>query len=462
MGTVPMRNISKLECLLVIALIVAGCQEPQLLATPRPSETPGLSHPDALTPAPATEVTRTSPAETSKPTVAPDPTSTYPPGAHIKDQCLEVLPTVPLNADPKGVAILNSTVNLGGRYKREFLMLDMATNRTQTVENGGANSVSPDRSMLVYGVSVLSDHDEVIKHDLVIADARGQILKAIPWDKEWLSLLGWVDNQRLVFVQKVGLPDTLLVFNPFDGTQQLHQPDFPRIAPVTSATAFHPSWSGWFNVMYDPTLTRAVYPRLVGPSDEIMTYAIWDTSEQQLVSTLENIFAIPSDAGDIYPMPHWSPDGSHFVFLGLVQRPAQSAELELFRVSRDGIAEQLTQLSPIAAFPQDSSLTWSPDGRHIAMFLDWSKDSGYQASVAVLDITTLEIKNYCLLITYGGEGYGGIAASTPVWSPDGNQFLIVDWYSQNHRRVILVDIAQSFAAEVAQDMEPIGWMASLP
>ena len=59
-----------------------------------------------------------------------------------------------------------------------------------------------------------------------------------------------------------------------------------------------------------------------------------------------------------------------------------------------------------------------------------------------------------------GEGYGGDLPPAPIWSPDSQQFLVVDWYEKEHSRVVLVDIAQGFAAQIAEDMEPLGWMVS--
>lgn len=373
-----------------------------------------------------------------------------------------MLPKPPGALHSSGVVVLNSLVDIGGRNKREFYFLDMTTGIMTTVEGGGAYGVSPDRSRVAYGTAHIDDQDRITDRKLGIADARGQALTVLPWKDEWGSWLSWVGNQRFVFVNRVSWPDTLLVLDLADSSQHLLIPDFPDFAPILYPTAFHPNWDGWFNVMYDPTLTRAVYPRLI-PNADTKTYALWDTQARATVATFEDIFALPVDDDGIYPMPHWSPDGSQFVFLGLVpgREPTSETQLELYRVSRDGQTEQLTHLTSIV-YPQEDALSWSPDGRYLAMYLDRWRSSSDKTQVAVLDMNSLAIKDFCLSVTYQGAYYGGISGATPIWSPDGTQFLVVDWYEEDHRRVILIDIDHNTATQIAEDMEPIGWMLGAP
>ncbi len=46
----------------------------------------------------------------------------------------------------------------------------------------------------------------------------------------------------------------------------------------------------------------------------------------------------------------------------------------------------------------------------------------------------------------------------PIWSPDGRQFLVTDWLDDWQSRVILVDITQGVAVQVAENVEAVGWM----
>jgi hypothetical protein len=70
--------------------------------------------------------------------------------------------------------------------------------------------------------------------------------------------------------------------------------------------------------------------------------------------------------------------------------------------------------------------------------------------VALLDTETLQVTDYCIPV--GKQQL----YQPPIWSPDSTQFLVVDRHEENHRRVILVDIVQGFAAVIAEDMEPVG------
>ena len=129
--------------------------------------------------------------------------------------------------------------------------------------------------------------------------------------------------------------------------------------------------------------------------------------------------------------------------------------LELYEVSRDGQTKQLTQLAP-TAYVWESSFSWSPDSRYLAMFLAPHLGAANEpARVAVLDTTTLNVIDYCLPITSSGKG----PIWSPIWSPDSRQFVITDWYEQDHRHMILVDIENNIAAQIADDVEPVGWIS---
>lgn len=463
-GTFRLK-ILPLPVVLVLAVFIVSCGRGEAVpsATPFvPSLTPAPTQPATLTPVSLSPTPSGTPTEITTPTatgtVGPTFTPTTPPEARLTSQCLDVLPALPSGSASSGVVVLQNRVSIGGRLNGETYLLDLAAGTTITVEHGGFGSpVSPDRTLMAYNSTILDAQDRITANNLIIANASGKQLKAIPWETDWAGILGWTDDRRLVLYRsKPGVTflkyDTYLVLDPFTGQRQVLGRDFPKFTNQPYQRTL--GWEGWYGVLYDPTLTRVVYPQLVGKNDQQLTYALWDVSRQRLVASLENSFELPARFNDIYPMPHWSPDGSKFVFRGLVDVSPNLALFELYSVSRDGQVEQLTHLTSVALV-QDSNLSWSPDGRYIAMFLNhWRVDISQEpARAAVLDTTNLEITDYCVPIS-SGEGLG---LPRPIWSPNGKQFLVSE-QGVSHPRVILVDVTRGFAAQISQDTEATGWM----
>lgn len=455
-----MKKANFLTCFLILVL-QSGCYGSTGVSTP------------TMIGVPTQQIEPTSPI-TAVPTQPLEPTPSislptetkvpiYPPETRTKSQCLEV-ESIPIHEiGSSGVLILqNRVIHKDGSLEPGTFLLNMKSGQINkiTMEGEGqiGHIISPNRSLVAYEHVTHNTVGKVVKDELIIANAKGQLLSVMPWEEGWIEMPAWLDNDRLV-INPSGLnpeenagdkPATLLVLNPFSGERQILKPDFPRILNTRSTlSAILPFWEGWSGVIYDPTLTRAIYPRFIGDNEEMYTYAIWDPSKRQLIATLEDVFARFS-MGTAFPMPKWSPDGSRFVFQGFI--PTQdSVKIELYEVSRDGQTRQLTQLSSVA-YVWESSYSWSPDGQHIAMLLGPPLGSAYEkARVAVLDMATLTITDYCVNITFNGD-------ASPIWSPDGRQFVITDWYEKDHRRVILVDIEQNIATQIAEDMEPAGWM----
>lgn len=451
-----MRMGRILSCLGIVTLLT-GCYES------------GIGIPTFVVPTVPTQKIEPTFSETSIPThkieITPSaslPTTiqvpTYPPETRTKSQCLDVESTPIPEIGSSGVLILKNHDEPG------TFQLDMKSGQINriTMEGEGqiGHIISPNRSLVAYEHVIANTAGKVVKDELIVANATGQPLSVIPWEEGWILTLTWLDNERLV-INASGLdpeendgdkPPTLLVLNPFSGERQILKPDFPRILNVPATlSAILPFWDGWSGAIYDPTLTRAIYPRFIGEDDEMYTYAIWDPSQRRLVATLEDIFA-PFSLGAYFSMPKWSPDGSRFVFQGFIATKDSPVKNELYEVSRDGQTRQLTQLSPIA-YVLESSYSWSPDDQHIAMFLEPPFGSVYKNDrVAVLDVTTLNITDYCIN-AFPNDG-------SPIWSPDGHQFVITGWREEGHLQVILVDIEKNIATQIADDMEPVGWITA--
>jgi hypothetical protein len=446
-----MKHPILLVCLIIVASLV-GCQGKEIIAVaPNGS---GLTATAALTVTP-----------TSNYSVTPTETPIILSEAQLNFQCLDVVPTPPDGAASTGIVVLaeNMTSSVNGT-----LLLDMETGQMIQIARPDEVQinfvVSPDRTLMAFNNVISDAENRKIRDELIIVTADGQRQKMIPWEKKWLSILGWVSDQSLLFAydepafqadwQKT--PISYLVLNPFSGERQILRPDFPRFLDAPSTIL--PYWNGWLGTVYNSSLTLAVYPRLLEDDNNLYTYALWDVSEHQLIVSLDDIFVAYSLFNDTYPIPLWSPSGLQFVFQGVVET-ADLPKFELYKVEQNGKVEQLTRLTSVALV-QDSNFSWSPDERYLAMYLTTWGDNIWEtrARVAVLALATLEVTDYCIRVS--GKGNIDGLPLMPIWSPDSKQFLVTDWDDENNQRVILVDIEKGSAFQIAEGIEPVGWMVA--
>jgi Tol biopolymer transport system component len=223
--------------------------------------------------------------------------------------------------------------------------------------------------------------------------------------------------------------------NPFTGEQQTLTPDFPDLR---TPPEWLPNWGDWNGLVYDPSLAHAVYPSAGG-------LTLRDLASGQTISF--------PDFDWTEAFPQWSPDGTRFAFANNIFGERMSSEI--FAIGLDGQVRQLSNLSSYYArgyiYP---ALDWSPDGSHISFWLR-AQDLGF--SLAVLDTATGEVINYCL------SGPSTIDnAILPLWSPDGTQIVVENYVSLDTSRVVLVDIVRGVAAQIGENLKPLGWMVENP
>jgi hypothetical protein len=316
-----------------------------------------------------------------------------------------------------------------------------------------------DKTLIAYYRSSIDQQNNEVEH-MVIATADGQSQIEIPWGEKWQYILGWTHDQRLIITyddpdlraqEKWNSVFAFLIYDPFSGEEELLHPVFPDRLVNTIL----PSWDGWAGNVYDPTLTRAVVPRILGDEDNPYTLALWDITSQELISSLEDVFYESVFYSDLAPQPFWSDDGASFAFVGKLF-DNEKIEFELFQVSRDGKVEQLTNLTSIYQASSWRNI-WSPDSSKIAMLVDLHPETeGY--NVLILNLETSEIVDSCISIR------GNISKSELIppliWSPDGQQYLVKDWIDDSSSQIILVDTKQGFAAKIAENVDLNGWMIS--
>ena len=103
----------------------------------------------------------------------------------------------------------------------------------------------------------------------------------------------------------------------------------------------------------------------------------------------------------------------------------------------------------------------SPNGKLVPFWSITERRFHDGPSIAVLNIETGTVTNYCV----HGDPFAdnAIQPPKPVWSPDNTQLLVISRSPADTkvRRVVVINIVNSYAAQINQDVEPVGWMITL-
>lgn len=186
------------------------------------------------------------------------------------------------------------------------------------------------------------------------------------WSPDWSP-----DGKRIVFVRAARWgtedPDVGLHVIESDGSgERLLRTEQAGDAPVFLES---PAWS--------PDGQRIAFARatFVGEVPKSDLYV--------MSSDGTNVIKIAEDAGE----PAWSPDGSRIAFASYRDRFGEtcfhdcSPSAEIYVVDADGgEAKRLTESKA-----DDSSPTWSPDGKSIAFVSDRSNPEGHENEIYVID-----------------------------------------------------------------------------
>jgi WD40-like Beta Propeller Repeat len=472
-----MKKIILLICCFVAVVLLSGCagSEGEAFEVGMATQTPAPAA--TSTPVPPSPTPRSTSfwrivTSTITPTLTP-----FPSEVQLTFSCLEVERKMPDDANASGVIALEKyDIHYGDH---EIFLLDLSTGEdvllTLPDEKVGFLDVSPSGKYATYPITFYDEEGSLSERELIITDAEGQRLKSVPWKDNWTTAIDWYDVSHLLIGLTTSEDEEIvfwksrswIIFDPFSGEEWVLEPDtlpgWREWETVAEEFKDLPGWIGWESPVYDPSRTLAMYPRIINEDDKLITYDLWDVSQQQLVTSLESILSV-NIAGDHYPRPDWSLDGSQFVIVGGVE-DMDTGEItgrELFLVTRDGQVEQLTQLGGYANV-WTTSHSWSPDGRYIALYINSVDISDDEAHLAVLDTETLTLTDYCVKVHAYDDPIGDstirLYSPAPIWSPDGTQILAVDRYLFFWNEVTWVDLEHGIAAGLIEgDRIVEGWM----
>ena len=437
--------VKKMHFVLVfIVIILASCS---IRIEQSPSETPTITEDKSGEALPQKEtkqpisVTVTAISKTPTPTPeltatlhiteTPLPTSTIPAEARLEYRCLPITPNNP------EAGTYNGTVVLVGSNGFPAYQLNIATGDMQPLlkdmdRDSFVTGTSSDNKWLAYTLI-----DPALLIIETFNDEKESI--SIPWEVEWSKEV-WLNKQSLQIFLDDG---SIIMLNPFSGERQSLFSDFPEYAEPIGVGA------DWWPAQYNSTLTRAVYPRY--PAGDGKHIALWNLQTNKTIANFQSYVGV----GPFGVKPVWSPSGNEFVMSLYQVDEDDQFYTELYRISADGDLLKITNLR--AYYPEFLSIReyqWSPDGSQIAFWLRYSLDDMDKEQLAVLDMETFKVTNYCIDDRWG-------TSRELIWSPNGRQ-LIVNGRLKEEPTVLLLDLDNRDIYQIAGDLRAVGWMASSP
>jgi len=127
-----------------------------------------------------------------------------------------------------------------------------------------------------------------------------------------------------------------------------------------------------------------------------------------------------------------------------------------FLITETGIVKQITHFSE---FVQEheyhlSRQSRSNNGRFLAFRFSTYMPNDF-AKYIVLDLTANTLDGFCV----SSRPLKDSGDDSPIWSPDSKYFIVSNIDRFNNGNIIMVDVENETAYEIAQDMEVIGWIA---
>jgi hypothetical protein len=435
-----------LSSVILIILLISSCSDT------------GTDSATSIMTAENTETSTSTPERTS--TLTPAPTETKPatiPLPPIKTQCISDL-SDNQKLDLSGVVALSKIATLDNSEFGFYLTNLKNRNIIRDVNEGMFAQVSPDKKSIAYM------YDKGDTSFLGVINNRGKTLSdfEFTFDGQMVDYFNWQNSEQLRILYEDFVNNKLFtqLLNPF--TQE-YTPLRTNLSEVyTPKNPFQDKLVKWkfdfhatsvfdtygANILYDPSLTRVLYPK--------------DNGIVSLVNAENEVELANTQLEDWGKLPSWSPDGQYLSIVGW-----EGNADEFYLTSRDGGEfQRITNFSEELGFGSISEAVWSPDSKHIAFWLNTKPGEQKpvaQSELAILDVATRQVTRLCI------QGISRVIVkpwimghAEPIWSPDGRYLLITQWDDPNSPKnyyVLAIDTQTGALEKVSKNTEPLGWMS---
>ena len=411
-----MKSLKFAFCLLVLALSAcAAPAQPIIASTPVAQTIESQASPTIVAPPTATRTV----SPTTTQALSPTPGD----GSEISSQCLEITDDPQqLSGSETGLIMLaqdKGSSEIYDKLKSPYLY-NPATGEKIEIPGAADFAVSLDNKQMAY---ISADNN------LVITDAAGKPTNQRPFSD--IQIIQWGDNG--LFVQ--GADKQQVFLNPFTGERKNLTTSFPNLYPIDYG--FDPYW--YPEVIYDPSLTVAIFPGMDKPKNE--TYiTLWNNqSQKELVSVSRG------SASTILSQmkPEWSVDGEQVILATI-----DNGKIQLISIKKDGSVKSLWDVEQGLG---TMFFSLSPDQKQIAF---WSpapdNPQNTYLSLYILKVASGEVINSCVVSPE--------ITVKPVWSPDSSQLAVELKKDIGNSKVVVVDIQKNIAVKIAENAQPVGWL----
>jgi dipeptidyl aminopeptidase/acylaminoacyl peptidase len=360
----------------------------------------------------------------------------------MRQECIDVRDTQPANWSVDGLIVLGNSrlegITSFGEAPRPLMGPD------ESAIDSYAH-VSPNHSWVAF-VEGKQAVDRIGQDEtLVLLDQDGKVVNSIAWERNWDVISGWVDNEHVSVIASDLPAGSAVLVNPFSGGKEELIATFPHLYDEYPPA----QWEDSAVAIYDPARTRVVYLRDSSSEDGIGV-VLWDPARSQALWQLD-------DTSVTSVTPKWSPDGMSLAVAGSARHALYRFELMI--IDRDGHLTMATDFASSYQAALINGLSWSPRGQQIGLWVEArnaADDLTGAETLWLLDLEEGVLTDTCV----PGSVLG--AADPPRWSPDGQWLLLHNIYSPNASRVIMVDLVNNSAAQIATDLRPVGWLTNSP